>query len=1425
MKRKIISAILALAMLVSMFPVSTFAGESDPYLMNDRFDYDTSAAIGSSATSTMPWYKYSATLTNFKPEIMKENGNGFLAAKIEPGSTSTSHQRLFAKFADTGVEGVVTFSFDVRLPKNAINADGSTFGNGTTDISILDSGINGYIASFRLTRSGDKVAVNHIPQTSAVGATYKEAGVAIGSFTTDGWVTVTVTLNTATDLYTCSATDGTTTISDGKEYICRNTSRGLSGYTGLPMYADILLMKNNQNMRIDIDNVKVSAVGFESYVSADADALVVPSAPGKSFTLPLTGGVNGSSISWSCDSSAVSIDSEGNVTVTPQATAQNAVLKATLTMGNCTSTKEFTIALPTDGSVRTVLYEPFDYTPGTVIATKASTTMPWKRDIGNATLAEGCSQYSAYIGGDSTNTYMVQKVDADIDTSSDAHSNHKRAILPFGETLDGIVNYSFKVYMPSDVTDDSGNTYNSTTTGTHNYWLSVTESGGGYEMVSFVARAAGNKVTVYHVPRTSEPDAAYAEGGVYASGTFKTDAWIKFDVEMDVSEYSYTYTVTDGTNTYTAPDKYYFRNLGKYASFKGTPNGLRYFQEKKQKNSLGYVDDINITLKEYSYAVKEDMEKISVPDIPLKSFSLPVSGEKWNSTISWSSDSPALAVDANGNASVVPQAEDAAVTLTATVTKGSYTGTFDYELTVKNKEYIAQQQIDLVLSDLEFKDISGMKEYYLDGDFTPSVENLPEGISASFSVADESIIKLEDGIAKLVTAEADRTTDFTVTLTDADGRKGSKTFNVMVPGNGITILNQGFDDESMKDKPVSTMDGFSVQSENSDTSVTGTTSTLRYEDGDGYLDTQRYRPYGSNQYAIYSCSAGVSEDTVIQARMKFTGSEKYWYILYFNGDFTDENGKTVASNSGFSQLSFDNINTMHPGGIHGPTPDSTFDSLYAGDLPFGEWFNFRMIIHSSDNNYDLYVNDKKLTDAPVKMYNEFDGNLTKIRNIYIGASRNKEFSGNFYIDDITVRALGSDDYFLDKAKENVSLTGEQIMFDLDLPTTGDFDSTIEWASSNPSIISADGVVSRAPGFGSDKVTLTATLKRNAAQTTKAFDLEVLRKPYYDVYSLSFADSEGKASYTPSAGGKITGISLSENTPVAAAKLFVAIYDGDELCSAEILVPADGTQELDIDIPAGISPVVKVFVWDMQENNMLPLSHVYSASGDASENEKITLYMIGDSTMATVSKGADADLNKSQAGWGEVVHTLFDSNYVTVENHAVGGRSSRSFYDEGRLQTVLEKIQPGDYMIIQFGHNDQKPEEAEKYTTLGEDGTYRRYLMKYIDAAKSKGAYPVLATSIYRRRFDSAGNSVNSQCGYPEDMIEFAAAAGVPLLDMHARTGEWLTKLGVDGSLKYFMVYANGSDNTHMTYPGALEIVNIAKGEMERIGLPLVKYFK
>ncbi len=221
---------------------------------------------------------------------------------------------------------------------------------------------------------------------------------------------------------------------------------------------------------------------------------------------------------------------------------------------------------------------------------------------------------------------------------------------------------------------------------------------------------------------------------------------------------------------------------------------------------------------------------------------------------------------------------------------------------------------------------------------------------------------------------------------------------------------------------------------------------------------------------------------------------------------------------------------------------------------------------------------------------------------------------------------------------------------------------------------------------------------------------------------------------------------------------------------------------------------------------VPLTIAATGTAQAARRSR-TLYIAGDSTAA--QKYADA---APETGWGMAIPFFLHKDLV-VANHAVNGRSSKSFVDEGRLDAILGVIRPGDLLLVQFGHNDEKTTDPSRYTEPWT--TYQDYLRMYIDGARARGARPVLATSVERRKFDAAGTALPTHGDYPAAMRALAQEERVALLDIQALSLALWQRLGVEETKKYFNWTATEQDNTHFNPPGAIAVARLVAQELLR----------
>ena len=212
----------------------------------------------------------------------------------------------------------------------------------------------------------------------------------------------------------------------------------------------------------------------------------------------------------------------------------------------------------------------------------------------------------------------------------------------------------------------------------------------------------------------------------------------------------------------------------------------------------------------------------------------------------------------------------------------------------------------------------------------------------------------------------------------------------------------------------------------------------------------------------------------------------------------------------------------------------------------------------------------------------------------------------------------------------------------------------------------------------------------------------------------------------------------------------------------------------------------------------------------------TIHLAGDSTMAD-----KAILAFPERGWGQLLRPWLRSPWH-LANHAANGRSTKSFRDRGHLQRLLERLHAGDVVVLQFGHNDAKRDDPERYADHVTD--YPDNLRRYIREIRGRGAIPVLATPIVRRWFDADGTLQDMHAPYVAAMRAVATEEQVPLMELEALTRQLLVGLGPEASLGLFVGDATNApggktDNTHLNEAGARRVAALAAAELRRLGLP------
>lgn len=215
-------------------------------------------------------------------------------------------------------------------------------------------------------------------------------------------------------------------------------------------------------------------------------------------------------------------------------------------------------------------------------------------------------------------------------------------------------------------------------------------------------------------------------------------------------------------------------------------------------------------------------------------------------------------------------------------------------------------------------------------------------------------------------------------------------------------------------------------------------------------------------------------------------------------------------------------------------------------------------------------------------------------------------------------------------------------------------------------------------------------------------------------------------------------------------------------------------------------------------------------------QKTTVYTIGDSTMANKK---DPDRNPEH-GWAQVLQPFFKDNIV-IENKAVNGRSTKSFINEKRWDSIYKKLKKGDYVFIEFGHNDEKIEDSTRYTNP--HTSYRYNLIKFVKESREKGAIPILLTSIARRNFNEKGVLVPTHGEYPLETRLTAQEYKVPFIDLEYYTELLEQSYGPEKSKQLHLHFKAGenayydkdkADDTHLSLLGATKIAQIVVDQIK-----------
>jgi lysophospholipase L1-like esterase len=240
----------------------------------------------------------------------------------------------------------------------------------------------------------------------------------------------------------------------------------------------------------------------------------------------------------------------------------------------------------------------------------------------------------------------------------------------------------------------------------------------------------------------------------------------------------------------------------------------------------------------------------------------------------------------------------------------------------------------------------------------------------------------------------------------------------------------------------------------------------------------------------------------------------------------------------------------------------------------------------------------------------------------------------------------------------------------------------------------------------------------------------------------------------------------------------------------------------------------------------PLTLALAVTAFARPQAPITVWLAGDSTAAQ-----KLPTKRPETGWGEMFGQYFRPDEVVIANRALNGRSTRTFISEGHWKNVIDSLHAGDYVFIQFGHNDESKDKVDRYTPPDD---FKANLARMVGDVRAKGGHPVLLTPVRRRKFNAAGELEDTHGDYPGYTIGVSRDLKVPLIDMHSSSAEVLSSYGADSSAKLFLQVEKGEnpnypegvhDNTHFRPLGAELMARLAVDGVKQVLPELAAHLK
>lgn len=371
-----------------------------------------------------------------------------------------------------------------------------------------------------------------------------------------------------------------------------------------------------------------------------------------------------------------------------------------------------------------------------------------------------------------------------------------------------------------------------------------------------------------------------------------------------------------------------------------------------------------------------------------------------------------------------------------------------------------------------------------------------------------------------------------------------------------------------------------------------------------------------------------------------------------------------------------------------------------------------------------------------------------------------------------------------------------------------FDFGSENAAKGYIAVTPQAIYSSEKGYGFDLGTKPQVVKRSGQNALKS-DFVTSSQPFY--FSVKLTEGNYKVTVTL---GNAEGTTSTTIKAESRRLMLENVKTETGKFRRETFIVHVKDRKIDENTQVGLKPRENSKLdWDDKLTLEFDLQTALNAIEIEKVDDQITVFLAGNSTVVNQEE-------EPWASWGQMIPRFFKPG-VAISNHAESGLSLGSFIGSRRLAKILSIIKPGDYVFVEFGHNDEKEKGPE-------DGPYKSYserLRIFAKEVKQKGAHLVIVTPTARRSFAADGKMNNTHGEYPNAAKLVAQEVNVPLIDLTALTTTMFEAMGVEGSKKAFVIYPeqNLNDNTHFNTYGAYQIAKIIASEIKSKNLDIAKF--